>query len=56
MFYTLLILLDDDLLIRSKHVSKLSIYILSCIDCYYIIINLKHNGTSNFRILRFQMF
>ena len=22
---------------------------LSCVDCHYIIINLKHNGNSNFK-------
>ena len=56
-FYVLsiLVLLNDDLLIRLKNVSVLSTYILSCIEHYYIIINLKHNRTSNLRIVGFQM-
>ena len=55
MFYTVLVLPDDDLLIRLKHVPVLSTHVLSCIDCYYITSNLKRNRTSNLRIMRFQV-
>jgi hypothetical protein len=46
-FYTALVLPDGDLLMRPKHVSVLSTYAPSCVDCYCVIINLKHNGTSD---------
>jgi hypothetical protein len=37
---------DDGLLIKSKHVAPLNTYTISCVDCYYVIITLKHNGMS----------
>jgi hypothetical protein len=41
---------DDDQLIRLKHAALLNAHILSCVDGYYVIINLIHNGKPNLKI------
>jgi hypothetical protein len=40
----------DDLFKMSKHVAP-NTYTLSCVDWYYVNINLKHNGLSNLKII-----
>jgi hypothetical protein len=43
MYYTKYAQCNDVLLIRSKNVAPLNIYILYCVDWYYVMINLKYN-------------
>jgi hypothetical protein len=45
----LCIQLDDDLLKRLKCAAPLNTYTLSCAECYYININLKHNEAYNLK-------
>jgi hypothetical protein len=49
MYYTQCVWPDDDVLTRSKHVTPLNTYIVSCVHCYYGITNLKHNGMYNMK-------
>jgi hypothetical protein len=49
-FYTKHVYLNEDLLIRWKHVDPLNSFIFNCVDCYYVITNLKHNTMSNLKI------
>jgi len=44
--------MTDGQLIRPQQDALLNAYILRCVDCYYVIINLKHNGMSNLKISR----
>lgn len=39
---------DDNLLIQSKQNCSI-IHLLSCVDCYYVVINLKHNRMCNLK-------
>jgi hypothetical protein len=45
--YIKCVYLYDDLLKRSKHVAPLNTYILSCVNGYYLVLNLKYTGMSN---------
>lgn len=39
---------DDDILIQSKQCCSIE-HLLSCVDCYYVDINFKHNGMCNLK-------
>lgn len=39
---------DDDLLIQSKQSFSIK-HLLSCVDCYYVVINLEHNRMCNLK-------
>jgi len=49
MYYTQCVWPDDDVFTRSKHVTPLNTYIISCVHCYSVIMNLKHNGVYNLK-------
>ena len=44
MYHTKHVYPDDDPVIRSKQVSPINTCILSCVDCYYVIIHSKKTG------------
>lgn len=49
MYYTKRVYPDDDLQKRSKYFAPLNTYTLSCVDCYYVVINLKRNEMSKLK-------
>ena len=50
MYYIKCVHPDQEPLKMSKHVPPLNAYTLTCLDCYYVISNLKHNCVTNLKI------